>query len=63
MVKGRKPAQLTASGFDPVLKPEMWSRPERIASICAAFDWTGKKTISLPVFAARKSRKSAQAVL
>ena len=38
MVKGRNPAQFTASGFEPVLKPEMCRRPERIASICAAFD-------------------------
>ena len=53
MVKGRKPAQFTASGFEPVLKPEICRRPERIASIWAALDWTGKKITSLPVFSFR----------
>jgi hypothetical protein len=49
MAKGRKPAQATASGFDPVLKPAMCRRPARIASIWAAFDWTGKNSTGLPV--------------
>ena len=39
-----KPAQLTAIGLDPVLKPATCNLPERIASSCAAFDSTGKKT-------------------
>ena len=36
IVNGRNPAQFTAKGFDPVLKPAMCRRPERIASIWAA---------------------------
>jgi len=32
---------LTAKPVGPVEKPAMCSRPERIASISAEFDWTG----------------------
>ena len=63
MVKGRKPAQLTASGLEPVWKPAMCRRPERMASIWAAFDWTGKNTDFLPVILSRGVRKSDQASL
>mgnify|MGYP003336017780 CR=1 FL=1 len=34
---------------DAVLTPAICKRPERIASICAAFDCTGKNTTRLPV--------------
>jgi hypothetical protein len=44
MANGTKPAQLTAIGLEPVLNPATCTRPERIASISAAFDWTGKNT-------------------
>ena len=46
---GTKPAQFTASGLEPVLKPATCRRPARIASICAALDCTGKNTTFLPV--------------
>ena len=49
MANGRKPAQATASGLEPVLKPATCRRPARIASICAAFDCTGKNCTFLPV--------------
>ena len=61
MVKGTKPAQLTASGLEPVLKPAMCRRPERMASICAALDCTGKNCTFLPVAFSMWTRKSAQA--
>ena len=33
VAKGTNPAQLAATGFEPVLKPAMCSLPDRIASI------------------------------
>ena len=53
MANGTKPAQLTAIGLEPVLNPAMCSRPERIASISAALDCTGKNTTFFPVVFAR----------
>ena len=61
MVKGRNPAQATAIGFEPVLKPAICRRPARIASIWAALDWTGKNWTFLPVFSLRYARKSDHA--
>lgn len=60
MAKGTKPAQFTASGFEPALKPATWSRPARIASICAAVDCTGKNCSRRPVTLARWSMNSAR---
>ena len=51
MAKGRKPAHATASGLEPVLNPATCKRPARIASICAALDWTGKNCTRFPVTA------------
>ena len=59
-VNGTKPAQLTASGVAPVLKPATCRRPARIASICAAFDCTGKNCTRLPVVFSRCLRKLSQ---
>ena len=58
--KGENPAQLTASGFDPVLKPATCRRPDLIASTCAALDSTGKKTTFLSVASSRCVTKGFQ---
>ena len=41
IANGTYPAQFTASALPPALKHAICSRPERIASYCAAFDCTG----------------------
>ncbi len=45
----------TANAVGPVEKPPTCRRPERIASISAAFDWTWKNTTRLPVHLERWS--------
>ena len=63
MANGTKPAQLTAIGLEPVLKPAMCRRPERIASISAAFDCTGKNTTFLPVIFSMCLMKPSQTLV
>ena len=57
MENGTKPAQLTAIGLDPVLKPATCKRPDLIASSCAALDSTGKNTTFRSIAASRWSMK------
>jgi len=62
MANGTKPAQLTAIGLEPVLNPATCRRPERIASISAAFDCTGKNTTFFPVVCSMYLMKPSQAL-
>ena len=57
MANGTNPAQLTAMGFEPVLKPATCNLPERIASSWAALLSTGKKTTFFPVHQLSHSMK------
>lgn len=60
MVNGTKPAQLTASGLEPVLKPATCRRPARMASSWAALLCTGKNCTFLPVTLDRCWMKPSQ---